>query len=653
MKKFWLGVLALTSMWGCSTDSESVANSSETGDEVVAQVGGDAKEVETSVAQARVAMCAHNVRHGWAFEDTTAAFEPEEEISVIAENDSITEEGNFAVDATVAVDTAESFTIAAAGTDGDGDGWIVRAEKGDLEFHWRDYDKSEKWKKVSVGGELPFEEWTDVRVERVDSFVIIYVNGKAKGAFMIEGKLGDVHGNITVGHDKQEKDKCHCKGGRLEHVYVENVKEIEGFPEKKSESDTIKVEKIEPVVNDSAAEGAWIADWEFDDSANVGRDFSGNGHDAIIGEGEVTADSGIAYFNGKSGFYVNRQNDMNINTFVIEAKIKPMSYGSMNNIVVAEPPGRYGDGWMLRLDGETLRFHLRDSDMDGTDWQVFAGAPVALNEWTQIRVERSEKTLKVFQNGELTINEICEGNVDQQSYNWGIGYDDADQAFHTRYFDGYVDYIRFGSYAVDSSNVSGPSPTKKSPKLLAAWEFSDPTFVGLDSMSNNTSKIQVGHLTASEGVVNMDGESGLMVYLSKTFLRNEFAVEARVKPTAFGDMQNIIVAEPPGRYGDGWMVRIDNGVLRVHFRDEDTDGTEWQVFAGDTLALDEWTDIRMERTADSVKVFQNGKQTVAAAYAGDVSQLTYDIGLGYDAMYQAIHNRFFKGSIDYIRYYGL
>ena len=36
---------------------------------------------------------------------------------------------------------------------------------------------------------------------------------------------------------------------------------------------------------------------------------------------------------------------------------------------------------------------------------------------------------------------------------------------------------------------------------------------------------------------------------------------------------------------------------------------------------------------------------------GDVSQLGYNIGIGYDAMNQAIHDRFFVGEIDYIRYF--
>ena len=83
------------------------------------------------------------------------------------------------------------------------------------------------------------------------------------------------------------------------------------------------------------------------------------------------------------------------------------------------------------------------------------------------------------------------------------------------------------------------------------------------------------------------------------------------------------------------------------------DSTKWNVLKGKAVALDEWTNIRVERAADSVKVYQNDSLTVWAATKGDVSQLGYNIGIGYDAVNQARHNRFFVGEIDYIRYYGL
>ena len=230
-----------------------------------------------------------------------------------------------------------------------------------------------------------------------------------------------------------------------------------------------------------------------------------------------------------------------------------------------------------------------------------------------------------------------------------LNYDGMQQNFHDRYFVGEMDYVRFGQF----TGFSAGSVAAKTRKPLAAWEFNEPTFVGLDRMANNSTRYVVGSPVVADSTVALDGRSGLQVNLSKVFKRNTFAIEARVKPTRIDTIQNIIVAEPPGRYGDGWMVRLDEGVLTVHFRDEDVDSTKWNVLKVKAVALDEWTNIRVERAADSVKVYQNDSLTVWAATKGDVSQLGYNIGIGYDAVNQARHNRFFEGEIDYIRYYGL
>lgn len=242
-----------------------------------------------------------------------------------------------------------------------------------------------------------------------------------------------------------------------------------------------------------------------------------------------------------------------------------------------------------------------------------------------------------------------QGDLTQMCYDWGIGYDAMQQSFHDRYFIGEMDYIRFGVFKGFTEGTLVP----KNEWLLAAWEFNEPEFVGLDRMANNSSKYVVGNAVVADTTLVLDGQSGMPVNLSRAFQRNTFAIETRVKPAAFAEMQNIIVAEPPGRYGDGWIIRLDDGVLTVHFRDEETDGTEWNVLKGKELALDEWTEIRVERTADSVIVFQNGERSVWAAAKGDVSQLGYNIGIGYDAMKQAKGDRYFNGEIDYIRYYGL
>jgi hypothetical protein len=381
----------------------------------------------------------------------------------------------------------------------------------------------------------------------------------------------------------------------------------------------------------------------------VGLDVTAHGHDARAGEGTVGSADGMATFDGASGLMVSLDKNIKINDFVVEARVKPTKFGTMQNIIVAEPPGRGVDGWQLRVDEGVLTVHLRDAEDSYVDWTVLPGKEMALDEWCEIRLERNADSVKLIQNGEVTVAAAYKGDLTQMAYDWSIGYDGMQQAFHDRYFIGEMDYIRFGVF----KEFTEGAVVTKNEWLLAAWEFNEPTFVGLDRMANNSTKFAVGNPTIADTTVTLDGKSGLPINLSKTFLRNTFAVTARVKPTEFGEMQNIIVAEPPGRYGDGWIIRVDEGVLTVHFRDEDTDGTAWNVYSGEKLALGEWNNIRVERSADSIKVFQNGSLTVSAATKGDVSQLGYDIGIAYDAMNQAKHDRFFVGEIDYIRYYGL
>lgn len=274
---------------------------------------------------------------------------------------------------------------------------------------------------------------------------------------------------------------------------------------------------------------------------------------------------------------------------------------------------------------------------------------MTLNEWSEIRLERSADSVKLFQDGEVTVAVAYTGDLTQMAYDWSIGYDGMNQSFHDRYFIGEMDYIRFGVF----KDFTKGTVVTKNEWLLAAWEFNEPKFVGLDRMANNSTKVLVGNPVVVDTTVALDGESGLPIRLSRLFMRNTFAVTARVKPTEFGKMQNIVAAEPPGCYGDGWIIRVDDGVLTVHFRDADVDGTEWNVLKGKELALGEWNDIRVERTADSVIVYQNDQRTAWAGASGDVSQLGYDIGIAYDAVNQAKHERFFNGEIDYIRFYGL
>jgi len=410
-----------------------------------------------------------------------------------------------------------------------------------------------------------------------------------------------------------------------------------------------------------------IAAWEFNNPAQPGQDSSTHGHHGVVGEGAPLVSQDQLGLDGKSGLRVGLASDFLVDNFAIEAKIFPTRFGAMNNIVVAEPPGRYGDGWQLRIDNGILKFLLRDEAVHGSEWQVVESPLPGLNQWIAVRAERRGTQTQLWINDQLVASREISGDIGQLKYDLGIGYDAMNQAFHDRYFNGQIDYIRI--YAIDgtpdgeqtglSSSSSTISSSSSSPvstpidttRWLADWSFdSEGTPFQDQSGNGHHAAIGEGTPTVAAGILTLDGKSGFTIPMHNDFSRNDFAVEARLMPTAFGTMDNVLVMEPPGRYGDGWQLRIDNGVLRLHLRDENTQGTSWIEIGETPLVLNQWVKVRIDRKGDLARIFVDDILVDSKVVAGDVGQLTYDAGLGYDAMNQAFHDRYFKGQIDYIRY---
>ena len=203
-------------LFGCSGESsvDAPRPSADQSNEV--QFNADFEE-----AQARLARVSHKNFHSWQSEDTTSAVE---NYSIpVDENFKV---NDFAVDAeaTVESDTVV-YTLASAGADASGDGWILRVEEGNVVFMWRDASISDEWFKLTAGGQIGVGQWHHVRVERVGDLTAIIVNGKMQAAFTFKSDISNIDGNFTIGNDKQEQDKCHCHGGRIEHVWVEHVHE--------------------------------------------------------------------------------------------------------------------------------------------------------------------------------------------------------------------------------------------------------------------------------------------------------------------------------------------------------------------------------------------------------------------------------------------
>ena len=278
-----------------------------------------------------------------------------------------------------------------------------------------------------------------------------------------------------------------CKPGGDADIYITHLcnqrlkwrfpKEDFKFPAHETDVGKRMYKEINCIRNMNVA-GYLLIVWDF---INWSRE---HGIPVGPGRGSAAGDSGIASFDGESGLKVSLENDIKINEFVVEARVKPTQFGTMQNIIVAEPPGRGVDGWIIRIDNGVLTVHLRDTEKDYDDWNVFPGKEMVLNEWCEIRLERSADSVKLFQDGEVTVAVAYTGDLTQMAYDWSIGYDGMQQAFHDRYFIGEMDYIRFGVF----KGFTEGAVVAKNEWLLAAWEFNEPKFVGLDRMANNSTK---------------------------------------------------------------------------------------------------------------------------------------------------------------------
>ena len=188
-----------------------------------------------------------------------------------------------------------------------------------------------------------------------------------------------------------------------------------------------------------------VLDLEFNDSLDAGRDFSGNGHHAVVAEGEVVVDSGLAYFDGASGLKISDGANIDLGDFFVEARILPKQLSGFRNIIVTEPPGYGPDGWILRIEKGKLMFYVRDAAWK-QDWAHIAVPNLQKDKWYDVRVECTTKSIRLFVDGDLKVEREISGDYSSLMYPWGVGYDAVNQDIHNRYFEGYMDYIRVGNF---------------------------------------------------------------------------------------------------------------------------------------------------------------------------------------------------------------
>lgn len=193
--------------------------------------------------------------------------------------------------------------------------------------------------------------------------------------------------------------------------------------------------------------------YEFDDPANVGKDFFGK-NNAVLDEDmpAVKVEDECLVLDGKSGLRVPLSDSFKSPYFVVEVRFMATDTLPLSNIFSADPPGAGVAGWMIRLDGSELRFHIRGAG----DWEIFSAGKISLNEWHTVRVEFTKADmgeltvmgydLKVTLDGEERVSKVLNSDASNLKFDLGIGYDPHHQSrYEDRFFIGKIDYIRYGN----------------------------------------------------------------------------------------------------------------------------------------------------------------------------------------------------------------
>lgn len=193
--------------------------------------------------------------------------------------------------------------------------------------------------------------------------------------------------------------------------------------------------------------------YEFDDPANVGKDFFGK-NNAVLDEDmpAVKVEDECLVLDGKSGLRVPLSDSFKSPYFVVEVRFMATDTLPLSNIFSADPPGAGVAGWMIRLDGSELRFHIRG----GGDWEIFSAGKITLNEWHTVRVEFTMANmggltvegydLKITLDGEERVSKVLNSDASNLKFDLGIGYDPHHQSrYDDRFFIGKIDYIRYGN----------------------------------------------------------------------------------------------------------------------------------------------------------------------------------------------------------------
>ena len=193
--------------------------------------------------------------------------------------------------------------------------------------------------------------------------------------------------------------------------------------------------------------------YEFDDPANVGKDFFGK-NNAVLDDNmpALKLEDDCLVLDGTSGLRIPLSNSFKSSYFAFEVRFMATDTLPLSNIFSADPPGARVSGWMLRLDGSELMFHIRGAG----DWEIFSAGEISMNEWHTVRVEFTMANmggltvegydLKITLDGKECVSKVLYSSAADLKFDLGIGYDPHHQSrYEDRFFIGKIDYIRYGN----------------------------------------------------------------------------------------------------------------------------------------------------------------------------------------------------------------
>lgn len=372
-------------------------------------------------------------------------------------------------------------------------------------------------------------------------------------------------------------------------------------------------------------------------------------------------------FDGDHGISVPLEDSLLQSDFSVEIEVAPDSLNEDGGIASSGVLGE-GAGWILRLEDGKVVLYVRGHGSESW-FKIYAGKSLGEG-WNEIRLDHVDSLLALTLNGEMVF--AVESDVDfskmkgEMTIGFSMRFAQDTSYFHGRF--GKFCYRHLGRHGkhkgekdkdttvvdtsiVDTSVVdtSVVDTFTIDTNWVVDYEFNDPNLIGRDFSGNGYhATVYEGAITLDTGRAFFDGRSGLRLDEGSNIRLGEFVINARVFPQKVSGFNNILVTEPPGYGPDGWIFRFENGSLVFLVRDSEW-GSDWEGVSIDSMETHKWYDIRVECTSDSIRMYVNGTLGAQKALSGNYDNLEYQWGIGYDAVNQSIHNRYFTGYIDYIR----